>query len=41
MRVRSDNPAPNTDNEGTTTGPKGASENDEDTPNTDLPGRKR
>ena len=37
----SDNPAPNTNNEGTTTGPKGALKNDKDTPNTDLPGKSR
>lgn len=37
----SDNPAPNTNNEGTTTGPKGALKNDKLTPNTDLPGKSR
>ncbi|HWT29537.1 MAG TPA: hypothetical protein VN240_00755 [Propylenella sp.] len=37
----SDNPAPNTENEGTTTGPKGALKNDKSTPNTDLPGKSR
>lgn len=35
---RSSNPAPNTNNNGTTTGPKGALKNGQITPNTNLPG---
>ena len=37
----SSNPAPNTNNQGTTTGPKGALKNGKSTPNRDLPGKAR
>jgi opacity protein-like surface antigen len=37
----SSQPARNTNNQGTTTGPRGALKNDKTTPNTNLPGRKR
>jgi hypothetical protein len=37
----SSNPAPNTNNQGTTTGPRGALKNDKTTPNTNLPGKSR
>ena len=37
----SSQPAKNTHNQGTTTGPKGALKNDKSTPNTNLPGRYR
>jgi hypothetical protein len=37
----SSNPAQNTHNQGTTTGPKGALKNGKTTPNQDLPGKAR
>ena len=37
----SSQPARNTNNQGTTTGPKGALKNGKTTPNTNYPGRKR